>query len=253
MELLFTYLVKGLVLPPAGNLLLLLAARLLRRWRRLAWTLTAMSLASLYGLSAPLTVGWLARGLETIPPFDLAQPAAQRVEAIVVPGSGRYTEPPEFPHDVVSLRTLERLRYAARAHRMTGWPIAVVGGAPLDDAAPEGVLMAEALQIDFDVPVAWVEDRSVNTAENARNARALMNVRTILLVTQAIDMRRARQAFEAVGFDVVPAPVGFITRDVDDAVISPFDFIPDAGVLAAARLVLYEYLGIAWYRLRYGH
>lgn len=253
MELFLTYLAKGLLLPPAGNLLLLLAARLLRRWRRLAWTLVFVSLASLYLLSAPITLGWLASKLETIPAFDLANPAAQRVEAIVVPGSGRYTEPPEFDHDVVSIRTLERLRYAARVQRTTGWPIAVVGGAPLDDAAPEGVLMAESLQTDFGVPVQWVEDRSNNTAENARNARALMGeVKTIVLVTQAIDMPRAKEAFEAVGFEVVPAPIGFITRDAD-GVVGPFDFIPDASILAAARVVLHEYLGLVWYRLRYGH
>lgn len=252
MELFFTYLAKGLVLPPAGNLLLLLFARLLWRWRRLAWTLVFVSLASLYLLSAPISLGWLASGLETTPAFDLADPAAQRIEAIVVPGSGRYTEPPEFDHDVVSLRTLERLRYAARVHRTTAWPIAVVGGAPFDIAAPEGVLMAESLQTDFGVPVQWIEDRSNNTAENARNARALMDVDSILLVTQAVDMPRAREAFEAVGFDVVPAPIGFITRDAD-YLLGPFDFIPDANALAAARLVLHEYLGLVWYRLRYGH
>jgi len=251
-ELFLTYLAKGLLLPPAGNLLLLLAARLLRRWRRLAWSLVAVSLASLYLLSAPISLGWLAHRLETIPAFDLGSPAARRVEAIVVPGSGRYTQPPEFDHDVVSIRTLERLRYAARVHRTTGWPIAVVGGAPLDDAAPEGVLMAESLQTDFGVPVQWVEDRSNNTAENARNARALVAVDGILLVTQAIDMPRAKQAFEAVGFDVVPAPIGYLTREAD-SLISPFDFIPDASVLAAARVVLHEYLGLLWYRLRYGH
>ncbi len=252
MELFLTHLVKGLVLPPAGNLLLLLAARLLRRWRRLSRSLVFLALASLYALSAPIVLGWLAGGLENVPAFDLADPRAQDIEAIVVPGTGRYTAPPEFAHDVVSVRTLERLRYAARVHRTTGWPIAVVGGAPLDDAAPEGVLMAESLQTDFSLQPQWGEDRSNNTAENARNARALMNVDTILLVTQAVDMPRAQAAFEAVGFEVVPAPIGFITRKAD-GVVGPFDFIPDANVLAAARVVLHEYLGLAWYRLRYGH
>jgi len=251
-ELFLTYLAKGLVLPPAGNLLLLLAARLLRRWRRLSRLLVFVSLASLYLLSAPIGLGWLASGLENVPAFDLASPETRRIEAIVVPGTGRYTEPPEFAHDVVSNRTLERLRYAARVHRTTGWPIAVVGGAPLDDGAPEGVLMAESLRTDFGVPVRWVEDRSNNTAENARNARALVDVDTILLVTQAIDMPRARDTFTAAGFDVVPAPIGFLTRQVD-SVLSSFDFIPDASALAATRLVLYEYIGLVWYRLRYGH
>lgn len=253
MEIFLTYLAKGLLMPPAGNLLLLLAARLLRRWRRISAALAFFAIGSLFLLSTPFGASWLASGLERqSPAFDLANEAAAGIEAIVVPGTGRYTQPPEYAYDQVSNRTLERLRYAARLHRVTGWPIAVVGGSPLDDFTPEGVMMAESLQTDFDVPVEWVEDRSRNTAENAQNARALLDVDTIVLVTQATDMPRAKDSFEAVGFTVIPAPVGFVTREAD-GVISVFDFLPDANALACARIALHEYLGLAWYRLRHGH
>lgn len=253
MEIFLTYLAKGLLMPPAGNLLLLLLARLLRRWRRVSWLLAFLAIASLYFLSTSFGAGSVAEGLEReSPPFDLAQEAARQVEAIVVPGTGRYTAPPEYERDQVSTRTLERLRYAVRLHRETEWPIAVVGGSPLDDMTPEGVMMAASLQVDFNVPVAWVEDKSRNTLENARNARELITADTILLVTQAMDMPRAKQSFEAAGFTVVPAPIGFVTREFD-VPVSVFDFIPDANALAIARTALHEWLGILWYRLRYGH
>ena len=252
MDVFFTYLAKGLLLPPAGNLLLLLAARGLRRHRRLSQLLVFFAVGSLIVLSTPLGATWVSRGLETLPAFDLADAVTRRIEAIVVPGSGRYTNPPEFAGDTVSNRTLERLRYAARVHRVTGWPIAVVGGSPLDDYAPEGALMAQTLEVDFGGPVKWVETRSRNTAENARNARALLDVNTILLVTQAMDMPRARESFAAVGFAVVPAPIGFVTREAA-TVFSPFDIIPDANALAISRVALHEWLGLLWYRLRYGH
>jgi|LNFM01.1.fsa_nt_gb uncharacterized SAM-binding protein YcdF (DUF218 family) len=251
MDVLLTYLAKGLVLPPAANLLLLFGAWCLRRsWRRLARALAAFAIVTLYAGSTPLGAALLAEGLEATPPFDLASEATPRIAAIVVPGTGRYTSPPEYGADTVSNRTLERLRYAARVHRTTGWPIATVGGSPLDDASPEGVLMAESLQDDFNVPVRWIEHQSRNTAENARNARAIIDVDTILLVTQAMDMPRARRAFEAVGFEVIPAPIGFVNRQGDYA-FSPFDFVPDANALAVTRVALHEYLGLLWYALRY--
>lgn len=253
MELFLTYLAKGLVMPPAGNLVLLLMARVLRRWRWVSRLLVFVAIASLYVLSAPFGAGWLAAGLERqSPPFDLANPAAASIEAIVVPGTGRYTVPPEYDSDQVSNRTLERLRYAARVHRVTKWPIAVVGGSPLDELTPEGVMMAESLQTDFNVPVEWVEAESDNTQENARNARELVGADTILLVTQATDMPRAKQSFASAGFTVVPAPIGFATREAD-GVISIFDFVPNTLALGISQIALHEWLGIVWYRFRYGH
>ena len=192
MDVFAIYVLKGLLLPPAGNLLLLGLAWFLRARRRVALTLAVIAGATLFLAASPWMATLLARGLETAPAFPLDGPALPPVDAIVVPGTGRYTSAPEYGGlDTVSPRTLERLRYAARLPRRTGWPIATVGGAPLDDETPEGALMAQVLEQDFGVPVRWIEQASRNTAENARNARRLMDVDTILLVTQAMDMPRA--------------------------------------------------------------
>lgn len=249
MEVFAVYVLKGLLLPPAGNLLLLALAWGLRRRRGLALALALVAGSTLLLAASPWFAATLARGLERAPPF--ARGAGQPVEAIVVPGTGRYTAAPEYGGmDTVSARTLERLRYAAHVHRATGWPIATVGGAPLDLETPEGLLMHQVLEQDFGVPVRWVERESRNTAENARNARRLLGVSRILLVTQAMDMPRARRMFEQAGFEVVPGPVGFVNRP-GPAERSIFDFIPEAGALALSRIALHEYLGLAWYRLRY--
>lgn len=251
MEVFSIYVLKGLLLPPAGNLLLFALAWGLRRRRRLALTLAAVAGLTLYAAASPWMATLLARGLETAPAFRLAERPLPPVAAIVVPGTGRYTAAPEYGGaDTVSPRTLERLRYAARVHRATGWPVATVGGAPLDDETSEGALMAVVLEQDFGVPVRWIEQTSRNTAENARNARRLLDVDTILLVTQAMDMPRARRMFEAAGFTVVPGPLGFLNR-TGPSEFNVFDYFPDAGALALSRIALHEYLGLAWYRLRY--
>ena len=54
-----------------------------------------------------------------------------------------------------------------------------------------------------------LEEHSSNTAENASMTQALLQprgVRRVLLVTSALHMARARAHFEAVGFEVIPAP-----------------------------------------------
>lgn len=249
MEVFSIYVLKGLLLPPGGNLLLFLLAWALRRRRRIALGLAAAAGLTLLLAASPWCAATLAQGLERTPPF--VPGAAPAPAAIVVPGTGRYTAAPEYGGvDTVSPRTLERLRFAARMHRAHGWPIATVGGAPLDDETPEGLLMHQVLEQDFGVPVRWIERESRNTAENARNARRLLDVSRILLVTQAMDMPRARRVFEQAGFEVVPAPIGFVNRP-GPAERTVFDFIPDAGALAQSRVALHEYLGLAWYRLRY--
>ena len=57
-------------------------------------------------------------------------------------------------------------------------------------------------------------------------------------------------AFEAAGFVVIPAPIGFVNRQ-DAGMIGPFDLIPDAQTPSITRVALYDYLGLWWYALRY--
>ena len=92
----------------------------------------------------------LAKRLEIIPPLQnpVEQSDGERV-AIVVLGGGRYSAAPEFGQDVVGQSTLERLRYAARLHRQTDFPLLVTGGVPLNEAVSEAQLMAESLRNDF--------------------------------------------------------------------------------------------------------
>jgi hypothetical protein len=58
-------------------------------------------------------------------------------------------------------------------------------------------------------------------------------------------------AFAATGLEVVPAPMGF-TR-VRNPRRSLLDVVPHPMALYESHLVLHEWVGIVWYRLRYGH
>ena len=92
---------------------------------------------------------------------------------IVVLGGGKYYNAPEYTSaDTVSEPTLVRLRYAAWLHRQTGKPILVSGGSPEGSSVSEGQAMKAVLENEFKVPVAWTEDKSFNTFENAHASRA---------------------------------------------------------------------------------
>ncbi len=242
--------IKTLILPPASLLILAFVGWLAGRRRpRLGRGLIAASLIALYGLSTPLVAG-LAR--KTLEPPPLAREDVRNADAgaIVILGAGVYRDAPEYGGDTAGPRTLERLRYGAWLYRESGarLPILVTGGQIDPDDAPVGQVMARVLEDEFRVPVRWVEDASRTTYENARASRAILaraGIGRIFLVTHATHMPRARAAFEAAGFEVIPAPTLF------QGPIEPTlnDFLPNAGALSGIGYVIYEWAGRAWYAL----
>lgn len=245
-------LVKSLVLPPGLNILLVLVGlALLMRWRRTGAGFIALGVLSLYLLSTSAGTRLVAGEWEAVPLFE--QPGA--AGAIVVLGGGRNREAPEYGGgDVVSMYTLVRLRYAARLHRRTGLPLLVSGGRVSgEEPEAEATLMAEALTQDFRVPVRWREDGSrdtfANAAETARLLRA-EGIDTVVLVTHAVHMRRARTAFEAEGLGVIPAPTYFMLTP--GGPLGAEDFVPTLKALAESHYALHERVGALWYRLRRG-
>lgn len=231
--------VDSVLMPPGGNVLLaLLGLLLLPRARRLAAIVLFVALGSLYALSTPVVASTLAWSLQVHPvlaPGSDLRPA----EAIVVLGSAGGG------------RTLERLRYAASLHRRTRLPLLVTGGPRAPGVPTEGAQMAQSLRNDFHVGVRFVEDRSLNTSENAVYSAAMLaaaGISRIVLVTHGIHMIRAVGAFEGQGLTVVPAPVriGRARRGLAlDA------FLPTANALARSVAATREHLGRVWYGLRY--
>ena len=109
--------------------------------------------------------------------------------------------------------------------------------------------MKDSLEQDFHIPVQWMEDQSRNTFENARFSAPILqrqNIHTIYLVTHALHMSRAREAFEHVGFHVIPAPTLFAVWDE----LTIFHFLPQGGALSMSTSLCYEALGRLWYAIK---
>lgn len=233
------------LLPPLAPLLLIFAG---------VWVLTTRPRAGralivggagiLLVLSIPRVGSALVATLEQ--PYR--DPVLEAAEAIVVLGGGSYTGAPEYGQDTVNGSTLERLRYGALLQWRTKKPLLVAGGSPRS-ATPEAVQMGAVLEQEWNIPVAWRDEASNTTQENARNSYSILSaagVKRIYLVTHALHMPRAQRAFESAGFTVVPAPTRYAIRHDRDLV----DFLPSVDGLLLSSYFCRELLGAIWYRLK---
>ncbi len=241
-------LIKQLALLPMNLILVIVAGLLLRhRWRGLGNAMVIGGVVTLYAVATPVVGGVLLRAIERTPPLAADVPAGS-AGAIVILSAGLRTAAPEYGGETVDGLTLERLRYGAHLHRRTGLPIAVTGGTTRLSPTPLAHLMKRVLEEDFRVPVAWVEDRSTNTFENARLTADLLRragIGRVYLVTHAFHMDRARPVFTAAGLGVIPAPTGFTGSGPLEVGL----FLPSVSGLRASYLALHEVLGRLWYGL----
>lgn len=94
-----------------------------------------------------------------------------------------------------------------------------------------------------------VEDNSRDTYENALLTRQILNPQqrdVWLLITSAFHMPRAIGAFRQVGFNVIPFPVDFRTRNAHDLFGFPGSV---ASGLQQTDLAVLEWIGLLTYRM----
>jgi uncharacterized SAM-binding protein YcdF (DUF218 family) len=229
-------LLKDLILPPAGPLLLaLLGFVLLKRRPRLARACLIAAFASLWLLSTPIVSDALTRLVELYPPLDLH--LARNAQAIVIlGGGGQRALAPEYGGPAAEPYLLERLSYGAYVAKETGLPILVTG------FSIEARAMRDTLRRNFGAETRWVDDQAHDTFQNARNSARILiaeDVRRIVLVTRATHMRRSVQEFSDAGFDVVPAPAGILAaRD-----FGVLRYLPNADALMRSQSAIYELIG----------
>jgi uncharacterized SAM-binding protein YcdF (DUF218 family) len=229
-------LLKDLVLPPSGPLLLaLLGLLLLKRRPVLARICLIAGIGSLWLLSTPIVSDGITRLVERYPPLDL-QLAANAQAIVILGGGGQRRVAPEYGGPAAEPLMLERLSYGAYLSQKTGLPVLVTG------FSLEARAMHDTLQRNFGVEARWVDDRAYDTFQNARNSALLLKadgVHRIVLVTRATHMWRSVQEFTDANLDVVPAPVG-ILEDRDFGVLR---FVPDPDALLRSHAAIYEMLG----------
>lgn len=234
---------------------------LLLQWRvRGGLTLLAIGACLGYVCSIPITANLLSRSLQIYPPLtDTTAWTHQQPQMIVVLGGGLHEQAAaEYGSALnVSARTLQRVRYAAYLARRTGLPVLASGGISYTEALEnahhsEAQAIQTLLEQEFGLFAVRSESASRDTWENAVNSAALLrelNMRTILLVTDAVHMRRALGAFAAQSLSIIPAPTGFFDERIQP--LRLHSWLPSVIAISTVHYVSHEWLGRIWYALRH--
>ena len=244
-----------LLVLPLGVALLLLLWGVLRgvRWPAIA------ALALLWIMATPLVGEALWRWLERPHQRQSAAVviAAARPQAVVVLGGGRHAAPGparisewmDADRFFGGLEAYQQLRHQGQRPRLifTGgwWPTQ-------PHLPPEGeVLRQRALALGLPAADLASTGRVRNTAEEARVVAAeLPPGSTLVLVTSAFHMARARRLFERQGLRVLPFPVDFQARGTwaGHTLLDPLQWIPSADGLHHSSRALREVIGRSLYR-----
>ena len=229
-------LIKPLILPPAGLVLLgFLGVILLRSRPRLARATLILALASLWLLSLPVVCDALTGLAEAYPPLDWRR-AADAGAIVILGGGGQRSYAPEYGGPAADPVLLERLTYGAFVARKTGLPILVTG------LKVEASAMRATLQRNFGIEPRWVDAQSHDTFDNAAKSMRLLEaagIRRIVLITSAMHMRRSVHEFTDAGAEVVPAPAGMLApRDPGFT-----RYVPNADAMLRSQFAINELLG----------
>lgn len=92
-----------------------------------------------------------------------------------------------------------------------------------------------------------LEEKSRNTAENAKNVKEIFGEEPFFLVTSAYHMPRSMEVFQEMETNPIPAPTDFRSKKE----YGILDFFPGADNFEKSNLALHEYFGILFYRLYY--
>ena len=248
----------ALILPPASPLLLVLLGLGLawprqrqRRSARVGAALALLGVALLWLLSCQAVAVWLSHHalpqVAALPAQPAALLRAERIQAVVVLGGGVRPEAPEYAQAQPGAHTEARLRYGVHLVRASGLPMAFAGGIGWGAAdrqrQPTEAEAAKAYVEELGLRLRWLDDRSRDTAENAQRLAELLQaqgVRRVALVTDAWHLPRSIRAFERAGFEVLPAPTGFIAAESS----LWLQWLPSTRGLRDSTHVLREWLGL---------
>lgn len=249
------FVLKKIIAPflfPVPLIVVIMAIGLFRLWRH-------------HRQVAPKGRGWLTFGFlfllvlstRPLPTYLLGEMEGQyptfahhpgdgtSIESIVVLGGGVSDDPHLDPLQRLSEGTLIRLAEGIRLAR--DYPEArliLSGGAAFGSVSEASMMKASARALGFDTTRIVLEERSLDTDDQAQAMASMTGGRPFALVTSAYHMPRAMRLFEDRGLAPVPAPTNRLVKH--PSILHPGAFFPSAIHLEHARIFFRESLGMAW-------
>lgn len=241
------YVIKWLyawVLPLGGLVLALLIVTAYMFWKRAPGRKPLLLVvALLYALAIAPVSGPLIKSLETRyePPQEISG------DVIILLGGGARSGVPDFDgQGQIGSAAANRFLTAVRIQKAKNLPIILSGGVVLDTEANEAQIERRML-LSLGVPAdkIIIEDKSRNTAENARFSKAICEQhrwQKPIVVTSAFHMPRSVAFFQREGMDIIPYPSDYRTNS--EYHYSAYSIIPDSFELLNSCLAIKEYVGI---------
>ncbi|MDX8394082.1 MAG: YdcF family protein [Mariprofundales bacterium] len=258
--LIISKLIAFLILPPSSILLLGFLGVIYwqKTWGR--WC-ASLAFALLLLLSLPPMRDVLMQPLEFAYPAysqsSIQILSQQQNAAIIVLGGGVYRQAAEYQGvDRLTPAASMRALYGAHLAKDNNLPLYFTGGTlRADQLLSEGetAKLFWLNELGIDEQRINIEEQSTNTWENAvyiKKQLAARGINTVVLVTTAWHMRRSVYCFSEQGLHVIAAPCDYTSNltGVDNVL----DYMPEWNTFADSCNALHEYLGLLWYRIRYG-
>jgi len=193
----------------------------------------------------------LLRPLEYKFPPLLESKDIPNVKWIVVLGGG-HTSDPRIPiGSQLWSSSLFRLVEGIRLHRSLPGSKLILSGGALFDPIPEAEVLAKvAMSLGVDREKLVLESVAKDTEQEARLIQKIVRKDPFILVTSASHMPRSVALFRKLGMQPIPAPTDYLVKERQGEDISPGMFFPGIEELQKAEAAIYEYLGLAWAKLR---
>lgn len=188
-------------------------------------------------------------------PLENKYPPLTDISAIsdikwVVVLSGGHSPDPNLPvTGQLSDASLVRLAEGIRIHRELPQSKLILSGGAVFSTITEAKVMADvAIALGVDAKKLVLESEAKDTKDQARLIQNIVGENRFILVTSASHMPRSMALFQKKGMRPMPAPIGH--RIIEKQKLTPAMFFPSAARIGKMERAFYEYLGLAWAKLR---
>lgn len=251
----FSHFIQAWILPPGFNLLLMWIGFLCLHYAKwLGRSVIAIAFVTLWLFSTPIIAQLLIDQLQyQYPILNINKISKHSASAIIVLGGGDEISLESKNGYQLSDASEFRLRYAATLYQQTHFPIIVSGGNITKPRPSEANLMREEMQNYFHTPVAWEENKSINTRDEGNLLVAILKkhgVKKAYLVTNAFHMPRAmytfKKSFSGSHINIIAAPMGYSVLQPDAGMLN---YLPSIDAINISETALHEFIGIIAYHL----
>lgn len=166
------------------------------------------------------------------------------IKHILVLGSGHVTNKEVSNLSQLSTTALMRLTEGIRIYRELDNAKLILSGFAGEDIKTPHALISKDVAISLGVPEVDIitQEEVKDTAEEASNAKKIVNNEKFVLVTSAFHMPRAMKIFKGAQLNPIAAPTDYLSKEDGN-----FLREPRGKEIRKTELAMHEYIGTLWH------